>query len=181
MLSSLFLLWGLRTSETENSSVALSGSVLSVGCLPGARAEPGDKPILWVTEPTRPRGTGNHFNRLPKGQPAGKTQVFCFSAPRIWSSTLSLEFIQEEKWREKQVAWWLARRVPWSCCSSSPSAKRRGYWSRPGLLALRELSHPWDRRAVAINYLVFKDGFLKAWLWAWSLYLYLSQEYFSNS
>lgn len=124
----------------------------------------------------------NQFNRLPTGQLAGETRVSSFSAPRMWSPTSSLQFAQEEKrGTVQQVAWWSARRVPWSSFSSSLSARPKGYWSRLGLLGPRELSHPRDRRAAAINYLVFKDGFLKPWLWAWTLYLYLSQEYFSNS
>ena len=82
------------------------------------------------------------------------------------------------------VAEWLAHRLPGSALSlfsAFLSAKPKGYWSRLGLLRLGELSHPRDRTAAAINYPVFKDGFLKPWLWVWSLYLYLLQEYFSNS
>ena len=134
-----------------------------------------------------PEVDGHLSQRLPRGQPAGNTQASCFSASRVWSSLLWLEFSQKAERRGAQQGQPGSRVVSspdsleLSLFSTSLSAKPKGYWSRLGLVGLGELSHSQDRRAAAINYPVFKDGFLKPWLWAWSLYLYLSQEYFSNT
>lgn len=46
---------GSGISEAKNSSVALSGSVFSAGCLPKVSVKLEDRAILWVTKPIRPQ------------------------------------------------------------------------------------------------------------------------------
>lgn len=132
-----------------------------------------------------PEVSGNELHRLPRAQPAGKSQLSCFSASRICSSTSSLEFAQKEERRRAQQER-SGSRVVRSLGSLErlllfPLSQTQRLLEQAGLLGPGELSHTRDRIAAAINYPVFKDGFLKPRLWAGSLYLYLSQEYFSNS
>lgn len=84
-------------------ALAPSGSVFRACPLPGVRCC-GCKvgpPCGSRTRPV-PGVDGNRSRGVPKGQPAGNTQVSCFAASRIWSSMSPLEFAQKEEKRRAQ-------------------------------------------------------------------------------
>lgn len=94
---------GAQESLRQRMPLARSRSVFQACPLPGVRA------LGWKVGPLQgsrtlqiPEVDGNRSHRVPKGQPAGNTQVSWFAASKIWSSMSPLEFAQKEEKRRTQ-------------------------------------------------------------------------------